>query len=164
MLSVGRPSGDDYFRTSLGSIIAGLTQYERDAIHFVPFIGHTNASIHPDYGQPWLHNLADSIMTYNNSKFLSDEQYMHIQELERERERTGVLDREKHLFDYTQVLKECESVRSRYVAVFEDDVLALDGWFHRMSKALQVIELEIRKRGHNGCKSLPSDLERFLVK
>jgi hypothetical protein len=152
MLTIARPSGDIYFRTSVGSLLAGLTRYERDMIYLVPFIGHTNASAHPVFAEPWLRNVADLVLTYNNSKFLSHEQYVRIQELERERERTKLPDREKHLFDYTQVLKECEDVGSKYIAVIEDDVLALDGWFHRMRKGLQEVELRTIMKGRSGCK------------
>lgn len=151
MLTIARPSGDVYFRTSIGSLLAGLTRYERDAIYLVPFIAHTNASAHPVYAEPWLHNVADWVLTYNNSEFLSDEQYLHIQRLEREREGSGVPDREKHLFDYTQVLKKCQSVGAKYVAIVEDDVLALDGWFHRTRRGLQEVERQTKLKGHNGC-------------
>jgi hypothetical protein len=98
-------------------------------IYLVPFIGHANASAHPVFAEPWLRNVADLVLTYNNSKFMSHKQYVHIQELGRERERTKLPDREKHLFDYTQVLKECEGVGSKYVAVAAGDVLAMDGRF-----------------------------------
>jgi hypothetical protein len=152
MLTIARPSGDIYFRTSIGSLLAGLTRYERDMIYLVPFIGHTNASAHPVFTEPWLRNVADLVLTYNNSKFMSHEQYVHIQELEKEREKTKLPDREKHLFDYTQVLKECEDVGAKYVAVVEDDVLALDGWFHRMRKGLQEVERRTNMKGRNGCK------------
>ena len=152
MLTIVRPSGDVYFRASVGSLLAGLTHRERDEIYLVPFIGHTNASAHPVFTEPWLHNVADLVLTYNSSKFLSHEQYVHIQELEGERERTNLPDREKHLFDYTLVLKECENVGAKYVAIFEDDVLALDGWFHRMKKGLQEVERRTKLKGQSGCE------------
>ncbi|KIN09161.1 hypothetical protein OIDMADRAFT_48987 [Oidiodendron maius Zn] len=150
MLTIARPSGDVYFRTSVGSLLAGLTLHERDSIYLIPFVGHTNASAHPAFAEQWLHNVADLVLTYNNSKFLSEEQYVHIQELEMERERTGIPDREKHMFDYTQVLKECENVGAKYVAVVEDDILALDGWFHRMRKGLQEVERRTKMKGQSG--------------
>ncbi|KAG0647781.1 hypothetical protein D0Z07_6789 [Hyphodiscus hymeniophilus] len=150
MLTIARPSGDVYFRTSIGSLLAGLTPKERDEIHLVPFIGHTNASVHPVFEEPWLDNIADFVLTYNDSKFISDEQYGHVQKLERERQRTNLPDREKHLFDYTLILKECESIGAKYVAIFEDDVLALDGWFHRMKRGLQEIERRTKLKGQSG--------------
>jgi len=150
MLTIARPSGDIYFSTSIGSLLAGLTQFELDAIYLVPFIGHTNASKHPSYTEPWLHNVADRILTYNTSIFTSEEQYIHIQELERERERTGIPDREKHMYDYVQMLKQCDSVEAKYVAIIEDDVLALDGWFHRTRKGLEEVERRTMENGKNG--------------
>jgi hypothetical protein len=154
MLTVARPSGDVYFSTSVGSLLAGLTPVERNAIHFAPFVGHTNASKHPSYTEPWLGNLADRVLTYNNSRFTSEEQYIHVQELERERERTGVPDREKHMYDYLQMLKECYSVEAKYIAIIEDDVLALDGWFHRTRRGLEDVEKQTQENGENGCKYL----------
>lgn len=44
--------------------------------------------------------------------------------------------REKALFDYTYLLKACQAVNASYVAMLEDDVLALDGWYHRTRQAL----------------------------
>lgn len=156
MPTIARPSGDVYVRTSVGSLLAGLKPHERDEIYLVPFVGHTNASVHPAFAEPWLHNVADFVLTYNSSRFLSHEQYVHIQELERERERTRLPDREKHLFDYTLVLKECDSVGAKYTAIFEDDILALDGWFHRMKRGLQEVERRTKLKGQSGCEfSIP---------
>lgn len=154
MLTIARPSGDVYFRTSMGSLLAGLTPHERDSIYLVPFIGHTNASAHPAFAEQWLHNVADLVLTYDNSKFLSEEQYAHIEQLELEREKTGIPDREKHMFDYTQVLKECENVGAEYIAIVEDDVVALDGWFHRMRKGLREVERQTKNKGQSGCESV----------
>jgi len=84
---------------------------------------------------------------------MTPQQYEHIQGLEEERARTGLPDREKHMFDYTQILRECENVGAQYVAIFEDDALALDGWFHRMKKGLREVERQAKRKGQNGCKS-----------
>ncbi|KAK0108068.1 hypothetical protein ONS95_002889 [Cadophora gregata] len=148
--SIARPSGDVYLRATVGSILEGLTPHERDTIYLMPFIGHTNASEHPVFTEPWLRNVADKVLTYNNSKFVSSEEYIHIQDLENERKRTGLPDREKHMFDYIRVLRECEDVGARYIAVFEDDVLALDGWLHRTSNALEEVERQTKINGQNG--------------
>ena len=98
--------------------------------------------------------MADKVLTYNNSEVIKEGQWEHIRELEVERERSGIPDREKHLFDYTLALRECELAGASYTAVFEDDVLALDGWFGRMRAALEKVERIERRRGGNGsnCK------------
>jgi hypothetical protein len=100
-----------------------------------------------------LNNVADLVLTYNNSKYLDNEQYLHIQELEREKEGTELPDREKHMFDYTQVLQECEIVGAKYVTTVKDHVLALDGWYHRMRKGLQEVERQTKIKHQNGCVS-----------
>ena len=61
-------------------------------------------------------------------------------------------DREKHLFDYVQALKECRYSGAKYVGVFEDDVLASDGWFLRMKKGLEEVERRTEGDARKGCK------------
>lgn len=73
-----------------------------------------------------------------------------------EREKTGVPDREKHMYDYVQLLKECHKVEAKYVAIIEDDVLAMDGWFHRTKKGLEEVEKQTQDNGENGCEFLVS--------
>jgi hypothetical protein len=43
----------------------------------------------------------------------------------------GELFREKGLFDYTYLLESCYDTGAPYIAIFEDDVIAMDGWYHR---------------------------------
>ncbi len=162
MLTIARPSGDVYFRSSVGSLLAGLSQRERDEIFLVPFIAHTNASSHPVFKERWLGNIADWVMTYNSSRLIKEGQWEHVRQLEREREITGLPDREKHLFDYGLALKECERSGAKYVAVFEDDVVALDGWFHRTRKALDEIEGRAKVKGKSGCKCFSSNIPYYL--
>jgi len=164
ILSVARPSKEIYLRDTVGALLAGLTPHERDAIHLMPFIAHTNTSEHPVYAEPWLHNVADRFLTYNNSNFISLGQFQHVQKLEVERKRTGLPDREKHLFDYVQLLNECEDMKPDYVAIFEDDALALDGWFHRTRNALKEVERQSNMKGGNGCElKNPSILKTSLT-
>lgn len=152
MLTVARPGGYVYFRTSIGSLLEGLTQEERDSIYLMPFITHTDPKKHPVYPEPWLHNVVDRILVYSEAERLTKEQFEHIKELEAERDRTGTPDREKHLFDYGLLLKQCMDVNASYVAIMEDDVLALDGWYHRAKGALKDIERKASRNGIGDCK------------
>lgn len=149
MNTISRPSGAVYARWSLASWITGLTQEERDQLFFMPMIGHINATDHPIYTEPWLEKLADRVLTYQESKLMTPEHLKHIEELELERQRTGVPDREKHLGDYTHLLRECAATNAPYVLMLEDDVLALDGWFHRVRAAINEIERRT-KEDENG--------------
>lgn len=152
MLTVARPGGFVYFRTSIGSLLEGLTQEERNGIYLMPFITHTDPTKHPVYPEPWLRNVVDRILMYNESERLTKEQFDHIKELEAERDRTGQPDREKHMFDYGLLLKQCMDTNATYVAVMEDDVLAVDGWYHRTRAAIKDIERKEARRGIKDCK------------
>jgi hypothetical protein len=127
VLCVGIPSiardGVNYLRTTVGSLLEGLTQRERDEIHLIVFIPHSDPNVHPAYHEPWLANVADKILEYNVSR----EVFNHIVEMELEQE----LFREKGLFDYTYLLQTCHNTGAPYIAIFEDDVIAMDGWYHR---------------------------------
>ncbi|KAI9043864.1 uncharacterized protein KD926_002755 [Aspergillus affinis] len=122
--SVAR-KGARYFRSAVGSILEGLNEAERANMHLILFIAHTNASEHPAYSEPWLHNVADQVLLYNETEVDID----HIHDLETDSAK--FFAREKALFDYTYLLKACQAANTSFVAMVEDDVLALDGWFHR---------------------------------
>jgi hypothetical protein len=137
-LCVGIPSiareGVHYLRTTVGSLLEGLTPRERDGIHLIVFIPHSDPESHPSYHEPWLANLADEILQYNISK----EQFEHIVEMEQEQ----ALFREKGLYDYTYLLKACHATSAPYIAIFEDDVIAMDGWYHRTLSAINEADKE----------------------
>jgi hypothetical protein len=140
-LCVGVPSiardGVDYLRTTIGSLLEGLSREERDGIHLVVFIAHSNPEKHPATHQLWLNNLADEILRYNVSK----EQFDHVVEMESDR----AFSREKGLFDYTHLLKACHRTNASHVAMFEDDILAMDGWYHRTLSALRQAQVDRRR-------------------
>jgi len=163
MLTVSRPGGFVYFRESVGSLLDGLTQEERNGIYLMPFITHTDPTKHPVYPEPWLRNVVDRILMYNESERLTKEQFEHIKELEAERDRTGQPDREKHMFDYGLLMKQCMDTNATYVAIMEDDVLAMDGWYHRTRAALKDIERKETRKGLKDCRSpcYPQDFSKF---
>nr|POE79505.1 hypothetical protein CFP56_07570 [Quercus suber] len=123
-----------YEYTVIGSLLAGLTQEERDEIHLIVFIPHTDPTSHPAFSEKWLEKLADDTLLYNLTQGQSD----HITALEAE----GGLMREKGLFDYTYLLKACLATGAPYIAMIEDDVIAMDGWYHRTLAALQQAEIK----------------------
>lgn len=146
-LCVGIPSisreGAHYLRTTVGSLLDGLTQRERDGIHLIVFIPHTDPQVHPAYHQPWLENVADEILGYNVSK----QQFEHLVDMEHEQ----ALFREKGLFDYTYLLKACSSTAAPHIVIFEDDVIAMDGWYHRTLAAIGRAKRDItrHKQGYS---------------
>ena len=130
--SVAR-KGARYFRTAVGSLMEGLNAEEREEIYLLPFIAHTDPTGHPAYSETWLRNLSNEVLFYN----LSQEKMTHIARLEHE----GLV-REKGLFDYAYLLKACYAKGLPYIAILEDDVVAMDGWYHRTIAALKQAETQ----------------------
>ena len=125
-------NGARYLRTTVASLLEGLTQEERDQIHLVIFLAETNASVHPAYQEKWLENLADDVLLYD----LPQEKLDHFKDLEEH----NALVSEKMFFDYMYLMQSCYDTGAPYLALFEDDILAMDGWYHRTKKGLQQIQ------------------------
>ncbi|KAF2279577.1 uncharacterized protein EI97DRAFT_412704 [Westerdykella ornata] len=121
-----------YLPLTLGSLLHGLTPQERAQIHLIVFIAHSDPTSHPLYTSPWLWALSDEVLTYPST--LSPADLHHVQEMESQ----GGLFREKGLYDYSFLLRRCAALESvEYVAVFEDDVVAVQGWYARARAALE---------------------------
>ncbi|KAL4869008.1 hypothetical protein BDV12DRAFT_168742 [Aspergillus spectabilis] len=123
-----------YFKSMVGSVLEGLSQTERAGIHLILFIAHTDPLQHPAYEESWLYKVADQVLLYDNVTVDIE----HIRSLETSEARFSA--REKALFDYTYLLKSCAAVNASYVAMLEDDILAMDGWYHRTRQALVSVE------------------------
>ncbi|RHZ63937.1 hypothetical protein CDV55_102394 [Aspergillus turcosus] len=138
--SVAR-EGVSYLQSAVGSVLEGLSATEREALYLIVFIAHTNPAEHPAYLQPWLHALADRVLLYDPDALDID----HVRGLETPEEKSGA--HEKGLLDYTYLLKACGSINTSYTVMLEDDVIALDGWYHRTKHALAAIEQQTLKEG-----------------
>ena len=140
-LCVGIPSvarnGTTYLRSAVGSLLDGLSEQERSYIHLVVFIAQTDPSVHFAYKKNWLHNLTDKVLLYD----LPKKEMEHVIELEQ----TGN-SREKGLFDYTYLLRTCYAQGADHIAMFEDDIVALDGWYHRTINGLDTAEKQTALR------------------
>jgi hypothetical protein len=111
------------------------------------FIAHTDPTVHPAFSEAWTHDLADQVLVYNVSQDKMD----HLKKIEGDRE----LVREKALFDYTYLMKACSAIGTPYIAMLEDDVIAMDGWFHRTENALtQVEEQTALRQSTADCKTI----------
>lgn len=121
--SMAAHNGAQYFKHTVGSLLDGLTPEERSRLHLVLFVAHTDQSLHPAHGESWMANVADTIMKYD----LPQQQIDEVKEMERER---GFY-RTKGVFDYTYVLEKCQTTAAKHTLILEDDVLAIEGWFHR---------------------------------
>ncbi len=55
------------------------------------------------------------------------------------------------MFDYTYLLKAAQRTGVNYIVMLEDDVLALDGWYHRTLNAAALAEQQTRSMGAEKC-------------
>ncbi|CRG86983.1 hypothetical protein PISL3812_03996 [Talaromyces islandicus] len=129
----------NYIESAVGSLLVDLTEDERKDIHLILFIPHTDPTVHPSYSSGWLHAAADTVLLYDFPKG----QMKHINKLEQ----GGGRPKEKALFDYMYLLKACEALGSPYVVMIEDDVVAMDGWYHRTRQALEDAESQTAEIG-----------------
>ncbi|KAJ6020124.1 hypothetical protein N7499_003419 [Penicillium canescens] len=122
-------------------VLEGPTAAERGDLYLIFLIEHSNPAEHPAYVEPWLHALADKGLLYDPD--LVDIE--HIRKLETPDAKTFA--REKGLLDYTYLLGACESVDTSYTVMLENDIIALDGWYHRTKNALSVAEQQTIEEG-----------------
>ncbi|KAI0880039.1 uncharacterized protein GGS22DRAFT_198361 [Annulohypoxylon maeteangense] len=142
-LCIGIPSvrrdGISYLKSTLGSLQHGLSAEERASLRFVVLLAHTDPERHPDYGQPWLMNMADRLPSYHD-----DAEYLALARQMERNQSHGI----KAKFDYSIVMEECEKTSAPYILVVEDDVVFLDGWRHRTIEALDTVTTKSWAAGH----------------
>lgn len=147
LVSIARV-GARYLHTAVASLVEGLTAEERDSIHLIVFIPHVDPSIHPAYHDQWIINLADQLLLYN----LTGEGLEKVKKMEEEKH-----FRAKIMLDYQYLMKACYATDAPYLALLEDDTLAMDGWYHRTMQGLKDAELkasvENTMREERDCKS-----------
>ncbi|KAI1505850.1 hypothetical protein F5X99DRAFT_172790 [Biscogniauxia marginata] len=135
--------GLSYLKETLGSILEGLGYLERRRIYVVVFLAHSNQSQHEDYQQPWLINMADALPTYPDDPQLA----RLIRQLEADDSYESHARKQK--IDYSVLLSACAKVNPKYTMTLEDDVIALDGWYHRAMSALQTATKKTRELGRD---------------
>ncbi|EUC46840.1 hypothetical protein COCMIDRAFT_57926, partial [Bipolaris oryzae ATCC 44560] len=132
-LCVGIPSvarhGPQYLLGAIGSLLDGLTVDERSDVYLMVFIPHSDPKAHPAYGETWLSGLTDRVLTYEG---LDAKEMAHVRKMEAQ----GGAFKEKGLYDYSYLVSKCAEFNTPYIAILEDDVLAMDGWYHRTVNAL----------------------------
>jgi hypothetical protein len=134
-LCVGIPSfnreGAQYLPDAVGSLLEGLTPEERQEIYLIVFIPHSKPEKHPAYNEEWLAGLTDQVLTYGFG--IDRMQYIRDMEFRDKYD-------EKGLFDYSFLLNKCVEQLTPYVALFEDDTVSMDGWYHRTIAAIHEAE------------------------
>ncbi|KAJ5789766.1 uncharacterized protein N7518_006777 [Penicillium psychrosexuale] len=123
--------GEQYTGLTVASLLAGLSETERKSIYLNILIGNTDPSKHPIYSEKWLGTLPDRLLTYKED----DPDFERIKDWEK-----GGCYRNKTIYDYTHLLKDCYDTGADYVAMIEDDTLAVKGWLPSALQALEVVE------------------------
>ncbi|KAL3470522.1 hypothetical protein BJX99DRAFT_267375 [Aspergillus californicus] len=123
-----RRRGDQYVGLTVASLLDGLSNLERQKILLHLLIGNSNPTEHPIYSEKWVETLPDRVLTYSED----DSNFEQIREWEE-----GGWYRNKTIFDFTTLMKDCYETGAEYIAMIEDDTLAVKGW---LSSALQALD------------------------
>ena len=119
--------GARYFQRNVGSLLAGLSEAERQDFWLEPFIVNMDPEEHLAYHEPWLEAVSDHVLTYADAK----------PEVKARVEVFRPDDfRKKALFDYAYLLRTCYERNVPWVIMVEDDTIAADGWFYRTRRAV----------------------------
>ncbi|KAI1386824.1 uncharacterized protein F4822DRAFT_327386 [Hypoxylon trugodes] len=133
-----------YVDGALGSFLANMTRFEREATHLKVFFADVPdpESQHHSYTKLMDADITDEIFTYN-STLPPHQQEQKIRELalfSKDRQNKHALER-KTVFDYAYALDRCvKTTNAPYIALFEEDILLAEGWAARTLKNLQIIE------------------------
>lgn len=138
--------GFSYLRDTIGSLLEGLDPLERRQIYVVVFLAHSDQSKHEDSNAVWLRNMVDSLPAYPDD----DQLLKLIQSLESDDNYPAHARKQK--IDYSVLLAECAKTRPAYTVTLEDDVIALDGWYHRTLIALQSAVRKTQEMGREHCR------------
>ena len=128
--------GARYFQRAVGSLLAGLTDAERNDLWLVPFIVNLDPEEHSAYNESWLPQVTDQVLTYADA---TSEVRAKVQAFDDVKK--------KALFDYAYLLKTCYAKGMPWVVMLEDDTIAADGWYLRTKVALN--ELAGRRDFHS---------------
>jgi len=126
---------DQYVRTTVGSLLDGLSEEQRHHIYVNLFIAHTEPSKHPIYEEKWVQTLPDNVLHYQHANMSLIRTW-----------EDGGWYRNKTIFDYTYLLKDCYDTGAQYIAMLEDDTLAVKGWYPRLLQALMDVEAAMQRR------------------
>lgn len=137
--------GIRYLRSTVGTLLDGLSEEERKDIYLIIFIAHSDPSKHPAYDERWLAELPDQVLLYKEDEVDID----HVRALEKDKKTVG---RQKALFDYQYLLKACNMIETPYILMLEDDVVAQDGWYHRTQEAILSAEKQTKQIGAPKCE------------
>ncbi|KAI9663363.1 MAG: hypothetical protein M1831_002647 [Alyxoria varia] len=149
-ITVDRDVPRQYIYNAVGSLLHGMTPSERASLHLSLLFANAQPEKHSAYNEKWFLDLLDDHYGYSTAN-LTDEQIDHLRDLEE----TADFE-EKGVFDYTLALERCyANTQAPYIAVFEDDTIAAEGWFTRVVKGLKDAELLMQQKWTNKTEDSP---------
>jgi hypothetical protein len=129
--------GEQYVGDTVGSLLEGLSTDERNSIFLNILFGHTEPSQHPLYAEPWVSTLPDRVLQYQEGTNMFDQLTAW--------EKSGQY-RNKTIYDYTYLLKNCYETQAPYIAMIEDDTIAVRGWYNRAMSAAEQVQTSMETK------------------
>ncbi|KAL4908492.1 hypothetical protein BDW74DRAFT_147518 [Aspergillus multicolor] len=129
--------GEEYVGLTVASVLQGLSELERSKLLLYLRVGNTDPTEHPIYTEKWVDTLPDRLLTYSPD----DPDFEQLKDWEE-----GGWYRNKTIYDFTTLMKECYDSGAEYIAMLEDDTLAVKGWFPAALRALETVHLRTAGR------------------
>ncbi|RAH73103.1 uncharacterized protein BO66DRAFT_367625 [Aspergillus aculeatinus CBS 121060] len=133
-----RRRGDQYVGLTVASLLDGLTETERNTMRLYLRVGNTDPKEHPIFSEKWVETLPDRLLTYSQD----DPDFGQLRAWEE-----GGWYRNKTIYDFTTLMKDCYETGADYVVMIEDDTLAVNGWFPSALQALDAVHEKAARQG-----------------
>ncbi|PKY04702.1 hypothetical protein P168DRAFT_137697 [Aspergillus campestris IBT 28561] len=130
IVTVKRPLQQNLDQT-VGSLLDGLTPTQRRRVVLHLLIAEPNPGDHPTYHHPWVSNVVDRVLTYDDV----DAPQSTIRRLVRNK-----LINKKSLIDYKLSLDACyDHTDAPWIMMLEDDVVTQKNWYEPTTRSLDRI-------------------------
>lgn len=126
-----------YGSTTIGSLLEGLTQSERKSMFVNVLVAHSDPAKHPNANDRWMRILPDHVLHHDSDS----PDYNQIVAWEE-----GGWYRNKTIYDYTYLPRDCYNTNSEYIAMIEDDTMAARGWYKQALQALDTVSKTMQTR------------------
>lgn len=127
--------GKQYVGTTVGSLLEGLQDSARRTVFVDVLLAHSDPHKHPNADDTWMTILPDRVLHYNQSS-PDFEKIIAWEE--------GGWYRNKTIYDYTFLLRDCYNTGAEYVLMVEDDTIAARGWHESALNALDKVSTRMQ--------------------
>jgi hypothetical protein len=108
--------GEQYIRQTIGSLLDGLSKDKQDSVYLNVLIGQTDSLEHPISDDRWLETLPNKVLKYKEADIGRIRQWEEAD-----------LYSNTTIFNYAYLLNDCYTTGAQYIAMIEDDTLAIEG-------------------------------------